>query len=699
MITAELFLKLFQQCKTGKCLTQLHSHTIKSGLTHNTLFAAKLVELYSNFTLIQTTRKLFDEMPHRTVYIWNLILKCYYREKNYKESLVLFSQMFSSQKPDLYTIPIALKSCAVLKALEFGEIIHGFVKKSDGIGTNLFVGSALIEFYSKCGEMDNALCVFEEYPVPDTVIWTTMITGYEQNNEPKQALEFFSQMVRAQQNVLDPVTLISVVSACVQMLNINVGRSVHGFMIRFGFDNVLSLSNALLNLYGKTGFLNYAANLFKTMEKKDVISWGSVISCYAHHGSGKEALDLFDMMISKGIEPNVVVLISALQACEAIRNLEVGKRIHEIAARKRFDLNIMISTALIDMYMNCSSPYEAINVFERMQVKDSVCYSNLLCGCHHNGMWYKSMEIFKNMLASEVKPSSVDMVKIFTVCSELGVLQYTSCIHGFAIKLGVENNSYLSASLIESYAKCGSLDDSIGVFNGIKDGDVVIWSSVFAAYGLHGKGHEALELFNQMIKHTPIKPNDVSFVSILSACSHAGLVKEGIDTFNMMVNVYNQNPNSKHYGIMVDLLGRIGELDKAMEFIEQIQGPVGANEWGSLLGASRIYQNTQMGEVAARKLVELDPNQTGHYILLSNIYAVDEKWDNVAEVRKVVKERKLKKVSGQSVIELRDEVCSFIANDRSHQNCELIYELLMSLEGKMKEECNVNSMDFSLHEA
>ncbi|KAL0381754.1 UNVERIFIED_CONTAM: putative pentatricopeptide repeat-containing protein [Sesamum angustifolium] len=697
MIAGELLVKFLEACRNGRCLTQLHSLSIKTGLTHDALIATKLINCYSQLTPLRTARKLFEETPHRTAYVWSCILKCYCREKRYKETLFLFSRLFSCEKPDLYTVPLVLKACAGLRALDSGKIIHGFVKKSHQIGRDLFVGSALIEVYSKCGKMDDALCVFEEYSVPDTVLWTTMITGYDQNGEPIQALDVFAQMAMRKGVVLDPITLVSVVSACAQMFNLRAGRSVHGYMIRVGFDRELSLLNALLNLYGKTGSVTAAAKLFKKMEEKDVISWGSMISCYAHHGGAREALDLFNKMISRGIEPNTVSLISALQSCEASHDLEMGRRIHKLAVRKALDLDLLVSTALIDMYMNCCSPDEAIEVFEQMPEKDAVCFSALLHGCVQNGRTSKSIDIFHDMLANDLQPDAFDVVKILTACSELGILQQTSCIHGFATKVGLGNNSFVGASLIESYAKCGSLDGSIAVFRRISDRDVVIWSSMFAAYGFHGKGQEALELFKQMIKHSDVRPM-ISFLSILSACSHSGLVKEGIQIFNLMVD-YQLPPNSKHYALVVDLLGRMGELDKALEFTTQLQEPVEANIWGALLGACRIYQNMEIAEIAAKMLLELDPFRAGHYILLSNMYAVDENWVNVAGVRELVKGKQLKKTTGQSVIETRDEAHTFIANDRSHQDSKKIHELLTTLEGTMRVEPNLFSMDTTLYDS
>ncbi|KAL7094874.1 hypothetical protein ACP275_11G132100 [Erythranthe tilingii] len=652
MITGELLVKFLESCKNGGCLSQLHSLTIKSGLTHDTFFAAKLINLYSQLTNPRTTRKLFDEIPHRTVYIWNRILKCYCRDRRYKESLLLFSRFFSSQKPDVYAVQISLKACSAVKSLGFGKIIHGFIKKTDQIDRHLFIGSALIELYSKCGKMDDALCVFEEFIEPDAVLWTTMITGYEQNGEPIHALKFFARMATNRGVLIDPITLVSVVSACAKIFDLKLGRSVHGYIFRMGYENVVSLSNALLNLYGKTGSVNAAAKLFKKMEEKDVISWGSIISCYAHNSFPEEALVLFEDMLARGIEPNTVVFISALQACEATCNVEMGKKIHNLAVRKGLDLDILVSTALIDMYMSCSCPDEAIGVFDHMPEKDVVCFSAMLHGCVRNGRESQSIGVFRDMLARNFNPDNFDLVKGLTACSELGVLRQTSCMHGFVVKCGVANNSFIGASLIESYAKCGTLDSATAIFRQIIDRDVVTWSSMLAAYGFHGKGKEALDLFNEMIESSSVKPNEVSFLSVLSACSHAGLVKEGIKIFNVMVKDYDICPNSKHYGIVVDLFGRIGELEKAMVFIGQMQEPVEANVWGTLLGACKIHQNVGIGETAAKELQRLGYCQAGYYILLSNMYAVDEKWDNAADVRKLVREKQLKKVIGQSVVEI-----------------------------------------------
>ncbi|KAK9272823.1 hypothetical protein L1049_003201 [Liquidambar formosana] len=381
----ELLIDLFQACNSGRWVAQLHSQVIKTGFAHDSFFATKLNSFYAKYTSLETARKLFDETPHRSVYLWNAILKSYCREKQWAETLCLFSNMISAavsseDKPDNFTIPIALKACAGLRAITSGKIIHGFVKKSEKIGSDMFVGSALIELYSKCGQMGNALKVFEEFPRPDVVLWTSMVTGYEQNGNAEEALKFFSQMVMMERLNPDPVTLICVVSACARLSDLKDGSCIHGFVIRRGFDTDLCLVNSLLNLYAKTGSIKIAANLFRKMPEKDVISWSSMVACYAHNGAAIEALDIFNEMIIKRFEPNSVSIVSALQACAVACNLEEGKKIHELASLKGFELDVSVSTTLIDMYMKCLSPDEAVSLFERIPRKDVVSWAALLSG-------------------------------------------------------------------------------------------------------------------------------------------------------------------------------------------------------------------------------------------------------------------------------------------------------------------------------
>lgn len=686
----DLLVKLLETCCSKISITQLHSQCLKVGLAHDSFIVTKLNVLYARYASLCHAHKLFEETPCKTVYLWNALLRSYFSEGEWVETLSLFRQMNANvvsteERPDNYTVSIALKSCARLQKLELGKMIHGFLKK-EKIDNDMFVGSALIELYSKCGQMNDAVKVFTEYPKPDVVLWTSIITGYEQNGSPELALAFFSRMVVLEQVFPDPVTLVSAVSACAQLSHFNLGRSVHGFVKRRGFDTKLCLANSMLNLYGKSGSIKIAANLFREMPNKDIISWSSMVACYADNGAATNALDLFNEMMDKRIEPNRVTVVSALRACASSSNLKEGKKIHRLSVNYGFELDITVSTALMDMYMKCFSPENAIDLFNRMPKKDVVSWAVLFSGYAEIGMAHKSMQVFCSMLSNGTQPDAIALVKILAATSELGILRQAVCLHAFVTKTGFDNNEFIGASLIDLYAKCCSIDNADKVFKGMTLKDVVTWSSIIAAYGFHGQGEEALKLFYQMANHSYVKPNDVTFLSILSACSHAGLIEEGIKMFHVMVNEYQVIPNSEHYGIMVDLLGRMGELDKALDMINDMPMQAGPHVWGALLGACRIHQNIKMGELAAQNLFPLDPNHAGYYILLSNIYCVGRNWHDAAKLRALVKENRLKKIIGQSMIEIKNEVHSFIAGDRFHGESDQIYEMLRKLDAIMRDE-------------
>ncbi|KAK6945784.1 E motif [Dillenia turbinata] len=698
-----LLSNLFNSCYNAQSLAQLHSQLLKTGLCNESFFATKLNSYYLTYTSIDTARKLFVETPPRSVSLWNSLLRSYCRDKQYEKTLRLFRDMFSSidfsgDKPNNFTICIALKACSRLCLLESGKIIHGFVKKVSKFGSDPFVGAALIELYSKCGGMGDALMVFNEFSLPDVVLWTSVITGYQQNGNHEEALAFFSQMVIMERIEPDPVTLVSVVSACAQFKKVKLGRSAHGFVIRRGHEYGLSLFNSLLNMYSKTGHVRNAANLFRIMPEKDVISWSCMIASYANNGAAAEALELFHEMIAKKFEPNKVTLVGVLQACSSNCNLEEGRKVHKLAAQRGIELVPPVSTALIDMYMKCSAPHEAVDLFRRVPEKDVVSWAALISGYTENGMADKSVEMFCTMLSNEIQPDAIAMVKVLAACSEMGVLQQAFCFHGYVITSGFLDNVYIGASLIEVYSKCANLAMSVKIFKGLVHKDVVIWTSMIASYGIHGYGEDALKVFNQMVHCAAVKPNNTTFLSILSACSHAGLVKEGVEIFDKMVNEYRLMPSSKHYGIVVDLLGRSGDLYKAMDIINLMPFPAGPDVWGALLGACRIHNNRELGEVAAKKLFRIDPNRAGYYILLSNIYALEEKWDGVAKLRALVKQKKMKKMLGESCLEVGNELHSFLAGERYHPQSQQIHNLLGDLEMIMREEAYSPDSDILLQD-
>ncbi|XP_019098193.1 PREDICTED: putative pentatricopeptide repeat-containing protein At3g01580 [Camelina sativa] len=641
---------------------------------------------YRKFSSSVDARQVFGEMSKRSLYQWNTLLKSLSRDKQWEDVLCHFVQMFrDEEKPDNFTLPVALKACGELRDVKYGEMIHGFVNKDPNFVSDLYVGSSLIYMYVKCGRMTEALKVFDELEKPDLVTWSSMVSGFEKNGSPFQAVEFFRRMAMASDITPDRVTLVTLISACTKLSNSRLGRCVHGFALRRGYSKDLSLVNSLLNCYAKSNAFKEAVNLFKTMAEKDVISWSTVIACYVLNGSAAEALCVFNEMMDHGTEPNVATLLCVLQACAAAHDLEQGRKTHELAIRKGLETDVKVSTALVDMYMKCFSPDEAYSVFSMIPRKDVVSWVALISGFTLNGMAHRSIEEFSMMLlANNTRPDAILMVKILGSCSELGFLEQAECFHSYVIKYGFDSNSFIGASLVELYSRCGSLGNASKVFNEITLKDTVVWTSLITGYGIHGKGFKALETFSHMVNSSEVEPNKVTFLSVLSACSHAGLIHEGLSIFELMVNKYRFVPNLEHYAVLVDLLGRVGELDTAIEITKRMPFSPTPQILGTLLGACRIHQNNEMAEIVAKKLFELESNHAGYYMLMSNLYGVKGEWESVEKLRNSVKQRGIKKGLAESLIEITRKVHRFVADDDLHPEKEPVYGLLKELDLHMK---------------
>lgn len=592
---------------------------------------------------------------------------------------------FPNSRPDPFTLPIALRACTALSALANGLTVHALSIKSPNASSDMFVGAALIGLYSKCGDINDARRVLDGFVEPDVVLWTSVVSAYQQNGYPVEAVSMFRRMVVGRLAVPEPVTVVSLVAAIGEMGGLREGKCCHGFMVRMGFDSDLSLGNSILNLYAKMGAVEYGLKLFEGMGYRDVITWSCMVACYARNGMPENALGVYKRMVDVGVEPNSVTVISALQACSESLDLEQGRRLHDFVIGKGFEMELAVSTALIDMYMKCSRYGEAVDIFRRMPQIDVVSWAVVISGYAGNGFPSESLRLFKRMLFERVSLDAVVLVKVVSACSQLGVLRQAICIHGYLVGCGFDGKIFVGAALVDLYCKCGSLDSAIRVFKSANEKDVVLWSSMIAGYGIHGLGKEAIAAFEHMVESS-IRPNNITFISVLSACSHAGLVVEGRMVFDSMSRVYGVMPDSEHCGIMVDILGRSGELDEAMRIIQGMSVPVGPHVWCALLAGCRTHHNIEMGELVAMNLLKLESGHAGYYNLLSNIYASDARWDNVADIRRAMKKRGVRKIPGYSSVEVGSEVYTFLAGERLHEELRSIYEILEKLEVEMIEE-------------
>ncbi|KAL6634988.1 hypothetical protein ACP70R_027659 [Stipagrostis hirtigluma subsp. patula] len=665
---------------TPLAAAHLHAHLLRSGCLYTEHhLAANVLESYPP----GLARHLFDEIPDPTPRLANALLRAHLRARQWRAALLLAPRL--RVRPDGFTFPLLLRACAMLPSRAHGRAVHAFAVRSCAASDDAFVAAAIVQMYAKCGDMVGSIKAYGMFKNPDVVLRTSVVTGYEQNRQAAEALEFFASDVVGQGVVPSPVTLVSVMSAAAQLGDVRNGQACHAFVLRNGLEFKLALANAVLGFYVKIHAVQEARRIFARMAERDVVTWSCMIKGYVQSGRTQEALRVYKEMVEAGVKPNSVTLVSVLQACAIAVDVEEGKRIHHTSAKIGCELEMGVATALVDMYMKCSCHEEAMLLFARMPKKDVVCWAAAISGLAQNGLYDESLQVFKCMLLEGHAPDAVIMVKVLAGCSESGVIRQAICLHGYLLSGGFCSNMFVAAALVDLYSRCGNLDSAIKVFGSAAEKDVVLWSSMIVGYGIHGLGWEALALYQRMIASS-VKPNSVTFVSLLSACSHSGLIHEGKQIFDSMTKVYGVMPNPEHQSAMVDLLGRAGELQEATRVIREMDGKPVAHTWCALLAACRAHNNTEMSEVVANHLLRLDPDHVGYYNLLTNIYAFDQKWDSVTETRNMVKGRGLNKVPGYSAIEVNNAVHKFFAGDRSHKDWEKICPLLLELSRMLKGE-------------
>eukprot|EP01018_Ginkgo_biloba_P034752 Gb_24816 [translate_table: standard] len=496
---------------------------------------------------------------------------------------------------------------------------------------------------------------------------------------------------------VDSSTYAYLLQECVNKKALPEGKLVHAHVTEKGFMPDRFLGNTLVNMYAKCGSLVDARRVFDQTPERNVVSWTVMIAAYVRYGYADEALTLFYEMLREGIQPNQFTFATILPACANLAAVEHGKKIHEEVIRGEFQSDIFVGSALVDMYVKCRNVENARHVFDKMPHRDVVSWTAMIAGYAQNGNGEEAIKLFRQMQMAGVKPDSDTFAIVLPACANLAALEQGKEIHEVIIRSGYQYNVFVCSALVDMYAKCGSIENARHVFDQMPQQDVVAWNAMIVGYAMHGCGKEALRLFGQM-QHSGTKPDHVTFVGVLSACCHAGLVDMGWQFFECMSRYYHITPTIEHYGCMVDLLGRAGYLDEAQDFINKMPIEPDAVVWGCLLGACRIHTNIELGECVAERLFELDPKDAAPYVLLSNIYAAAGRWDDIEKVRIMMKDRGVEKTPGCSWIEVNKQVYAFLVGDTSHPQMQEIYAELERLSGQMKAAGYMPDMGFVLND-
>ncbi|KAG7985721.1 hypothetical protein I3843_03G040900 [Carya illinoinensis] len=486
-------------------------------------------------------------------------------------------------------------------------------------------------------------------------------------------------------------------SALQKCTNLSSVKKAHAKTFAFGLQHDKHLSIKIAILYVSFDNVDTANILFESAPNPSSYFWNNMIRGYATEGQFARSLGLYNKMLQEGLIPDKFAFPFALKSCAGLSNLQLGKLVHQHLLCCGCSGDLFVNAALVDMYAKCGDVGIARLVFDKMAVRDLVCWTSMISGYAHNGYNSETLEFFNLMRGSGVKPNRVSLLSVLLACGSLGALRKGEWFHNYVIQTGFENDILVVTAVMDMYAKCGSLDLARGLFNEAAGKDIVCWSSMITCYGIHGDGRKAIDLFDAMLE-AGLSPNHVTFTCILSACGHSGLLEEGRRYFKLMKEVFRIAPKLNHFSCMVDLLGRAGQLDEAKNLIENMPVKPDATIWGPLLGACRIYGNLDLAERVADVLFQLDPLQSGYHVLLSNIYAAKGRWNKVEMVRNMMARIGANKIQGFGLIELNDRVHRFSAGDRSHPQSDGILSKLEELAAKMKRLGYVPLTDFALHD-
>ncbi|KDP41265.1 hypothetical protein JCGZ_15672 [Jatropha curcas] len=635
-------------CKNIYSLKKVHGLLIVDGLDGDLLCNTKLVSLYGSFGDIDAARVVFDRIPNPDLYSWKVMLRWYFLSDLYWEIFGLYSRMKICVKEyDNVMFSIVLKACSELRCIDEGRKIHCQVVK---VGDpDSFVLTGLVDMYAKCGEIESSRHVFDENLDRNVVSWTSMIAGYVQNDCPAEGLTLFNRMREGFVGG-NQFTLGSLVTACTKLGALHQGKWVHGFAIKSGVELNSYLVTALLDMYVKCGVIKDARSVFDELSSVDLVSWTAMIVGYTQSGLFHEALKLF-MDEKFDALPNDVTIVTVLSACAQLGNLNLGRSVHGLGIKLGFRQST-VANALVDMYAKCHMNRDASFIFERISHKDVVAWNSIISGYYQNGSAYEALELFHQMRMELVLPDAVTLVSVFSACALLGALRAGSSLHAYSIKEGLlSSNVYVGTALLTFYAKCGDANSARTVFDSMGEKNNVTWSAMIGGYGIQGDANGSLALFNDMLKKD-LKPNEIIFTTILSACSHTGMVGEGWNLFISMCKEHNFVPSMKHYACMVDLLARSGRLEEAWEFIDKMPVQPNVSLFGAFLHGCGLHSRFDLGEIAIRRMQELHPDEACYYVLICNSYASDGRWNRVKEVRELMKQRGLTKSPGCSLMEM-----------------------------------------------
>ncbi|XP_049370835.1 pentatricopeptide repeat-containing protein At1g20230 [Solanum verrucosum] len=664
-LTPNTILSLISRSSTLSQTQQVQAHILKTGHSNDTHFTNKLLSLYANFNCFANAESLLHSLPNPNIFSFKSLIHASSKSNLFSYTLVLFSRLLSACiLPDVHVLPSAIKACAGLSASEVGKQVHGY-GLTTGLALDSFVEASLVHMYVKCDQLKCARNVFDKMLEPDVVSWSALTGGYAKKGDVVNAKMVFDEG-------------------------------------------------------GKLGI------------EPNLVSWNGMIAGFNQSGCYLEAVLMFQRMNSDGFRSDGTSISSVLPAISDLEDLKMGVQVHSHVIKMGFESDNCIISALIDMYGKCRCTSEMSRVFEgaeeidlggfnalvaglsrnglvdeafkvfkkfKLKVKELnvVSWTSMISSCSQHGKDLEALEIFREMQLARVRPNSVTISCLLPACGNIAALVHGKATHCFSLRNWFSDDVYVSSALIDMYANCGRIQLARIIFDRMPVRNLVCWNAMTSGYAMHGKAKEAIEIFDLM-QRSGQKPDFISFTSVLSACSQAGLTEQGQHYFDSMSRIHGLEARVEHYACMVSLLGRTGKLKEAYDMISTMPIEPDACVWGALLSSCRTHRNMSLGEIASNKLFELEPKNPGNYILLSNIYASNNRWNEVDKVRDMMKHVGLSKNPGCSWIEMKNKVHMLLAGDDLHPQMPQIMEKLRKLSMDMKNSGVSHDTEFVLQD-
>ncbi|XP_068665618.1 pentatricopeptide repeat-containing protein At4g13650-like isoform X2 [Aristolochia californica] len=625
---------------------QIHAQVIVSGFENDPFVKTSLVDMYSKFNDLESATSIFGQCTVSDPVMYNSMISGLVSFGYFQEAVNLFleARRDFDLRPSEFTFGSLIKASANLE-IEVGEQVHVFSIKT-GLDFDCFVGTSLVDMYGRFGDMESSEKVFRNIFSVDIALYNAIIVGFSQNVLDEKALQFYQEL-RLRGLFPNDITFSSILRGCSSLKHVKLGRVLHGIIQKSEFQRDLAVNTALIDMYMKCGCVEESWKVFRHMPERNTISYNSMICGLGQNENFSEAVKLFIDMNRLNLEPDHATFVVLMNSCLG------HERISYVHAIKHgFGSDSMVQNSLLDGLVKAGFVNEAQELFNKMQERTVISWTTLISGLSLLGFDSDALELFKRMQLAAINPNCFTISCVLKACGNLANLDQGICIHACSIKHGTNDDEFTNSSLLDMYANCGALGDSNKLFEELTKKDIVSWNSMITGFAQHGNGAEALKLLGDMEKYG-IRPNHVTFISLLTACSRSGLVDEGVHIFESMTRKYGIVPCMEHYACLVDMYGRVGMLDRVRRSIESMPFEPDVSIWKIVLAACKLHGDADLAKIAGDHVLGSEYEDKASFVTLYNVLSVTHKWDEAEETRKRMRDQGLRKDPGVSWVQIK----------------------------------------------